>query len=87
MHNWAHMERDAFRESLLAIMEEKTHWAWPAFASGLVPKSKLHVHLEQEYATYVRDFGIWGTVAITVISGLLYIQRAVAMYREKPPGM
>jgi hypothetical protein len=50
------MERDAFRESLLAIMEEKTHWAWPAFASGLVPKSKLHVHLEQEYATYVRDF-------------------------------
>ena len=33
------------------------------------------------YATYVRDFCIWATVAITVLSGLLYIQRAVAMYR------
>jgi CDP-diacylglycerol--glycerol-3-phosphate 3-phosphatidyltransferase len=40
----------------------------------------LHVHAEPA-ATYVRDFGIWGTVAITVFSGVLYIQRAVAMYR------
>src|SRR5688572_7954596 len=33
-------------------------------------------------ATYFRDFCIWGTVIITVVSGLLYIQRALAMYRE-----
>jgi CDP-diacylglycerol--glycerol-3-phosphate 3-phosphatidyltransferase len=32
-------------------------------------------------ATYFRDFCVWATVAITVISGLLYIQRAIAMYR------
>ena len=44
----------------------------------------LHAHAEP-YATYLRDFGIWGTVAITVFSGLLYIQRAMAMYREKGP--
>ena len=31
---------------------------------------------------YLRDFCIWATVAITVISGLLYVQRAVAMYRR-----
>lgn len=35
-----------------------------------------------DWATYFRDFCIWATVAITVFSGLLYIQRAVAMYRE-----
>jgi hypothetical protein len=35
--------------------------------------------------TAVRDIFIWGTVVITVISGLLYIQRAVAMYRAKGP--
>ena len=39
-------------------MDDKTHWAWPAFTSGLVPRALLHVHLEQEYATYVRDFPV-----------------------------
>ena len=44
----------------------------------------LNAHAEP-YVTYLRDFCIWGTVAITVFSGLLYIQRAVAMYGEKGP--
>jgi len=47
-----------FREALLTVMDAKTHWAWPAFTSGLVPRERLHVHLEQEYATYVRDFPV-----------------------------
>ena len=25
------MDRDEFREALLAVMERKVHWAWPAF--------------------------------------------------------
>ena len=33
-------------------------------------------------ATYFRNFCITATVAITVISGLLYIQRAIGLYRE-----
>jgi hypothetical protein len=52
------MQRSEFQERLLHVMEGKRHWAWPAFSSGLVPRSKLHIHLEQEYATYVRDFPI-----------------------------
>jgi len=52
------MERDDFKEALLGIMERKTHWAWPSFTNGRVEKARLHVHLEQEYATYVRDFPI-----------------------------
>jgi len=52
------MQRSEFREQLLQVMEAKRHWAWPAFSNGLVPRSKLHIHLEQEYATYVRDFPI-----------------------------
>jgi len=42
------------------------------------------VHLQPSWewwAALFRDFCIWATVAITVISGLLYVQRAVAMYR------
>ncbi len=52
------METAAFRERLLQTMERKQHWAWPAFSSGMVPLELLHVHLEQEYGTYVRDFPI-----------------------------
>ena len=33
-------------------------------------------------ATYFRNFCIAATVAITVISGLLYIQRAIGLYRQ-----
>jgi hypothetical protein len=52
------MDRATFREQLLTVMERKDHWAWPAFTSGRVPKNFLHHHLEQEYATYVRDFPV-----------------------------
>ena len=39
------------------------------------------------YATYFRDFAIWATVAITVYSGLLYLQRAMVMLKQQsPPG-
>lgn len=52
------MTREEFQEALLQIMERKVHWAWAAFSSGKVDKSRLHIHLEQEYAVYVRDFPI-----------------------------
>lgn len=68
------MDRDAFREALLAIMERKVHWAWPKFTSGVVAKDKLHVHFEQEYATYVRDFPI--------MVGWAYVQCPIAEARR-----
>ena len=57
----AGMERVAqvdFQEALLGIMERKTHWAWSSFTNGRVAADRLHIHLEQEYATYVRDFPV-----------------------------
>src|SRR5688500_13067012 len=52
------MDRSEFRDALLAVMDRKVHWAWPGFTSGLVPRDRLHLHLEQEYAVYVRDFPV-----------------------------
>jgi pyrroloquinoline-quinone synthase len=69
------MTRDEFREALLELMERKQHWAWPAFTSGLVPKAKLHIHLEQEYAVYVRDF--------PVLVGRAYVQCPVPEARRE----
>src|SRR5262245_947147 len=69
-------------------MERKVHWAWPSFTSGRVAKDRLHVHLEQEYATYVRDFPI--------LIGRAYVQcpvpaarRALAenLYEEETGGL
>ena len=52
------MTPEDFLESLLQVMERKRHWAWPMFTSGAVAKERLHIHLEQEYEVYVRDFPI-----------------------------
>jgi pyrroloquinoline quinone (PQQ) biosynthesis protein C len=56
-------------------MERKVHWAWPSFNQGRVPKALLHVHLEQEYATYVRDFPI--------LIGRAYVQCPLAEVRRE----
>lgn len=66
---------DEFCEALLQVMERKVHWAWPAFSNGGVPKDKLHIHLEHEYATYVRDF--------PVMVGWAYVQCPIAAVRQE----
>jgi len=35
------------------------------------------------YATLFRDLCIWATLAITIISGAMYVRRAVVLYRRK----
>jgi hypothetical protein len=72
------VDREQFQEALLGVMERKLHWAWPAFSRGLVPKASLHIHLEQEYATYVRDFA--------VLLGRAYVQCPIAQVRGELAG-
>ena len=69
-------------------MERKTHWAWPLFTSGKVPKEKLHLHFEQEYATYVRDFPVmvgWAYVRCPIAE----VRRELAenLYEEETGGL
>jgi Iron-containing redox enzyme len=69
------MTSEEFIERLLQVMEQKTHWAWPAFTSGQVRRELLHIHFEQEYATYVRDFPI--------LVGRAYVQCPIAEVRRE----
>jgi len=69
------VDREAFREALLGVMERKVHWAWKAFTSGRVPRERLHLHFEQEYATYVRDF--------PVLVAWAYVQCPIAEARRE----
>lgn len=55
-------------------MERKEHWAWPLFTSGVVARERMHIHFEQEYATYVRDF--------PVMVGWAYVQCPIAEVRR-----
>ncbi|MGH8658937.1 MAG: iron-containing redox enzyme family protein [Gammaproteobacteria bacterium] len=68
------MDRNTFCHQLLDVMCAKDHWAWPAFTSGMVPKHRLHIHFEQEYATYVRDF--------PVMVGWVYVQCPILEVRR-----
>lgn len=69
------MNVDEFREALLSVMERKSHWAWPRFTSGEVPKSRLNVHLEQEWEVFVRDF--------PVLVARAYVQCPIASVRRE----
>ena len=82
------MDRATFREQLLAVMERKDHWAWPAFTSGRVRKDLLHHHLEQEYATYVRDFPVMVGRAY-VRCPIPVVRRSLAenLYEEETGGL
>jgi pyrroloquinoline quinone (PQQ) biosynthesis protein C len=69
------MNCEQFREALLQVMDRKQHWAWSRFTAGEVAPDRLHVHLEQEYATYVRDF--------PVLVGRAYVQCPIAAVRRE----
>jgi pyrroloquinoline quinone (PQQ) biosynthesis protein C len=69
------MTQDEFQEALLQVMEKKVHWAWPLFSNGTVPKEKLHIHLENEYGVYVRDF--------PVLVARAYVQCPIAEVRRE----
>ena len=75
MLNRLDAEQKEFLEGLLALMEKKQHWAWSHFTSGRVAKDRLHIHFEQEYETYVRDF--------PVMIGWAYVQCPVAAVRRE----
>jgi hypothetical protein len=77
-----------FQDALLQVMEAKDHWAWSAFTQGRVARDKLHIHLEQEYATYVRDFPVlvgWAYVQCPIPD----VRRGLAenLYEEETGGL
>jgi hypothetical protein len=69
------MDGPTFLERLLRVMDRKVHWAWPHFTSGRVERSLLHIHLEQEWEVFVRDF------PVLVARG--YVQCPIASVRRE----
>lgn len=66
---WAGKFKMGFQSgTVLAILTYVAFYKW------------LGEHGYRRYAEVVRDVGIWGTVAITLYSGVAYVQKAVALH-------
>lgn len=76
-------------DRLLAIMDQKTHWAWSAFTRPGLSRAQLLVHFKHEYATYVRDFPVLLARALGQVPDLIDVRRALAenIYEEQTGGL
>ncbi len=52
------LPRASFQERLLALMDQKHHWAWPVIMGPGISKDQMRIHYQQEYHVYVRDFPV-----------------------------
>ena len=76
-------------ERLLAIMDQKHHWAWPSFTRPGLSRQQLLVHFRHEYATYVRDFPVLLARALGQVPDLIDVRRSLAenIYEEQTGGL
>ncbi|MDB4936583.1 MAG: hypothetical protein JWP87_3555 [Labilithrix sp.] len=76
-------------DRLLAIMDQKHHWAWPSFTRPGLSRAQLLVHFRHEYATYVRDFPVLLARVLGQVPDLIDVRRALAenIYEEQTGGL
>jgi pyrroloquinoline quinone (PQQ) biosynthesis protein C len=77
------------RERLLAVMDRKHHWAYPALTQPGLTRDQLLVHFRHEYLVYVRDFPVLLARALGVTPPLDDVRRALAenLYEEQTGGL
>lgn len=77
------------RERLLAVMDQKTHWAYPHLTRPGLSRAQLLAHFTHEYAVYVRDFPQLLARLLGVVPPILSVRRALAenLYEEQTGGL
>jgi pyrroloquinoline quinone (PQQ) biosynthesis protein C len=76
-------------ERLLAVMDAKRHWAYPALTRPGLTRSQLLVHFRHEYLVYVRDFPVLLARALGVTPAIADVRAALAenLYEEQTGGL
>src|SRR6476620_9243684 len=76
-------------ERLLAVMDQKHHWAYPYLTRPGRTGDQLLVHLQNEYHAYVRDFPVLLARALGQVPPLEDVRRALAenLYEEQTGGL
>ena len=71
----------AFSGKLKMVFQSVTILVILVYVNYFAPKGGSEEEAARWFR-YFRDFCIWATIVVTVCSGLLYVQRAVTMYRR-----
>jgi pyrroloquinoline quinone (PQQ) biosynthesis protein C len=76
-------------ERLLAIMDQKHHWAYPSLTRPGLSREQLLVHFRHEYSVYVRDFPVLLARCLGQVPDLPEVRRALAenLYEEQTGGL
>jgi Iron-containing redox enzyme len=76
-------------ERLLATMDRKHHWAYPALTRPGLTREQLFVHFRHEYLVYVRDFPVLVARALGQVPPLEDVRARLAenVYEEQTGGL
>jgi pyrroloquinoline-quinone synthase len=78
-----------FAQRLLAMMDQKDHWAYPALTRPGLRREQLLVHFQHEYLVYVRDFPVLLARALGQTPPIQDVRAALAenVYEEQTGGI
>jgi pyrroloquinoline-quinone synthase len=79
----------ALRDRLLAVMDRKHHWAYPALTRPGLTHEQLLAHFRHEYLVYVRDFPVLLARALGQTPPNDDLRRSLAenLYEEQTGGL
>jgi heme oxygenase-like protein len=79
----------SLRDQLLAVMDRKHHWAYPALTKPGLAREQLYEHFRHEYLVYVRDFPVLLARALGVTPPFDEVRRSLAenLYEEQTGGL
>jgi pyrroloquinoline-quinone synthase len=74
---------------LLAVMDDKHHWAYSRLTQPGLSRAQLIAHFQHEHAVYVRDFPVLLARALGQVPPLPDVRRALAenLYEEQTGGI
>jgi pyrroloquinoline quinone (PQQ) biosynthesis protein C len=77
------------QDSLLAVMDRKHHWAYPALTRPGLTRDQLFAHFRHEYLVYVRDFPVLLARALGIAPAIDEVRRSLAenLYEEQTGGL
>jgi pyrroloquinoline-quinone synthase len=80
---------EALGERLLAVMDRKHHWAYPAVTKPGLERRQLFQHFRHEFLVYVRDFPVLLARALAATPPLDDVRAALAenLYEEQTGGL
>ncbi len=80
---------ESIREGLLAVMDRKHHWAYPALTRPGLTREQLLAHFRHEYLVYVRDFPMLLARALGIVPPIDDVRSALArnLYEEQTGGI